>query len=161
MPLRPLPAYVHAPFFARLDRQTLKAEVPLNRLLLDQVAELCADAASDSGEGLVTHRPAAPGPCLLVERRSRRLIAAFTERGVNVADLPIVPALPESTTSVSSAVLWLRGGSAFTPAAVAQAGAEGIVDPRLDEVRIARLVSLAGVLDSRASRVRRGHCFLR
>jgi len=142
----PLAAYVHAPFFARLDRQTLKPGVPLNRLLLDQVAELCADAASDTGNG----------PSLTVRQRLdlvcwtsaevARLIAAFTERGVDIADLPIVPTVPEATTSVSCAVLWRRGGSAFTPAAVAQAGADGIVDPRLHDVRIARLISLAGAL---------------
>lgn len=142
----PLAAYVHAPFFARLDRQTLKPGVPLNRLLLDEVAELCADAATDTGYE----------PSLTVQQRLdlvcwspaevERLIAAFTERGVDVAGLPIVPTLPESTTSISCAVLWRRGGSAFTPPAVAEAGADGVVDPRLDDVRIARLVGLADVL---------------
>ncbi len=38
----PLAGFVNAPFFARLDRRSLDTEIPLNDLLLDQVALLCA-----------------------------------------------------------------------------------------------------------------------
>jgi hypothetical protein len=147
----PLAAYVHAPFFARLDRQSLKTGVPLNRLLLDQIAELCADAASDAGEALALTAQQRLDLVCWSSGDIERLIAAFGVRRVEVADLPIVASLPESTTSISRAILWRRGGSAFTPAAVADAGANGIVDPELEDLRITRLVDLPARWATRSS----------
>lgn len=41
----PVHGYIDAPFFADIDRRSMKPELPLNRYLLDSAAEACAAAA--------------------------------------------------------------------------------------------------------------------
>ncbi|MEQ8229680.1 MAG: DUF3883 domain-containing protein [Rhodospirillales bacterium] len=44
----PLHGYLDAPFFADIDRRSMKVELPLNRYLLEAAAEACATAALTS-----------------------------------------------------------------------------------------------------------------
>ena len=47
----PLPAFVNGPFFSLIDRRGLVEDVPLNELLLNNVAELCADVLAGAVDG--------------------------------------------------------------------------------------------------------------
>ncbi|WP_344648734.1 sacsin N-terminal ATP-binding-like domain-containing protein [Cryptosporangium japonicum] len=141
----PMPAFVNAPFFARLDRRSLSSAIPLNDLLLTEVARLCARAVSD-----------APGPSGLPGEVSLDLICwtstelprlrrAFDEIGVDLGQLPLVPVLGQGRGRVvlAAAKLWEGRGSVFTAEAVAGAGGLPIIDTALHASRKKRLSALA------------------
>ncbi|MFC8849463.1 MULTISPECIES: sacsin N-terminal ATP-binding-like domain-containing protein [unclassified Micromonospora] len=138
----PMPAFVNAPFFAQLDRRSLSPSIPLNSLLLTEVARLCARAATDAS-GL-------PGDVVLdlvcwTSTELPRLRRAFDEIGVDPAKLPLVPALgpDRGRTALAATRLWAGRGSVFTAEAVAAAGSTPIVDTSLHTSRRSRLSVLA------------------
>jgi hypothetical protein len=148
----PLPAFVNAPFFARLDRLSFEEAVPLNDLLLCEVAHLCADAALRAVEGeididaerlldLVTWVPDG----------LPRLREALTDRGTALEDLAVLPKLasPAGRTTLRRGRMWRSNGTAFNAAAVVDAGVEDLVEPALHRIRADRLLALAGHLGLR------------
>ncbi len=144
--LAPLAGFVNAPFFARLDRRSLDTEIPLNDLLLDEVAALCARVTQLAVGGELE---LAPGLAVdLVAWRNPflpRLVKAFDDLGARVSDVPFIPALGERRprTAISAGWLWETNTTAFTPAAVAAAGVDHIIDPVLAPQRRRRLKQLA------------------
>lgn len=64
----PLAAFVNAPFFAGLDREHLKEAIPLNSLLLDQVALLAASVLMQRPAVRSTSRPPSVSTWLAGER---------------------------------------------------------------------------------------------
>jgi hypothetical protein len=141
----PMPAFVNAPFFAQLDRRSLSPSVPLNDLLLTEVARLCARAVTDAPG--VSGLPGDVGLELVCWTSSElpRLRRAFDEIGVDLAKLPLVPVLGPDRGRASLAVskLWAGRGSVFTAEAVAAAGNTPLVDTSLHASRRNRLSLLA------------------
>ncbi len=144
----PLAGFVNAPFFARLDRRSLDTAIPLNDLLLNQAAALCARAAQLAGHGeLVLPREAVVDLVTWQTAELPRLADAFGALGETITDFPFIPALgAHPRTAVSTAWLWEPAGSVFTPEAVAAAGVDHIIDPALDAGRLRRLRQFAADL---------------
>ncbi|MGN9805590.1 sacsin N-terminal ATP-binding-like domain-containing protein [Micromonospora sp. L32] len=145
----PMAGFVNAPFFARLDRRSLDPEIPLNDLLLDQVANLCARATKLAVDGelgigaeLIVDMVAWRKPFL------SRLVNAFQALGHRIADIPFVPALGDRCprTAISRGKLWEATATAFTPAAAAAAGVDHLIDPDLTPQRRYRIKQLAADL---------------
>ncbi|GAA0902311.1 DUF3883 domain-containing protein [Virgisporangium aurantiacum] len=137
----PLPAFVNAPFFAQLDRKGMNAAVPLNDMLLSQVAALCADAVRDGS--------ALPGGVLLDLACWRpaalpRLVAAFGEDQVPLTGVPLVLALggEDERVPLDRVKLWRGKGTTFSAEAVAATGV-ALADSVLDSMRITRVETLA------------------
>ncbi|WP_345133402.1 sacsin N-terminal ATP-binding-like domain-containing protein [Dactylosporangium darangshiense] len=138
----PMPAFVNAPFFAQLDRRSLSPSIPLNDLLLTEVARLCAQA--------VTYPSGLPDDVGLdlvcwTKTELPRLRKAFDEIGVELAELPLVPMLgpDHGRTGLANAKLWSGRGTVFTAEAVAAAGSTPIVDTAVHASRKSRLLALA------------------
>ncbi|GAA0902738.1 sacsin N-terminal ATP-binding-like domain-containing protein [Virgisporangium aurantiacum] len=138
----PMPAFVNAPFFAQLDRRSLSPSIPLNDLLLTEVARLCAKAVTDPA-GL----PGDVGLDLVCWSSAAlpRLRKAFDEIGVDLTKLLLVPVLgpDRGRAALATAKLWTGRGTVFTAEAVAAAGSTPIVDTALHTARRTRLSVLA------------------
>lgn len=146
----PFAGFANAPFFARLDRRALNEDVPLNDLLLTEIAHLCADAVLGQVAGEISLEAEQVVDLITWSPQALpRLIAAFKSRDTCLEELPLLPALGEAGARVAlgAGVLWRSDGRSFTPRAVAQAGVEGLVDPSLDERRQDRLIALASELE--------------
>ncbi|GIF23408.1 hypothetical protein BJ973_000234 [Actinoplanes tereljensis] len=137
-----MPAFVNAPFFAQLDRQNLLTSVPLNDLLLTEVARLCAAAVADPSS-----LPGDVGLDLVCWTRSHlpRLRKAFDEIDVDLTRLPLVPVLgtDRGRASLVDAKLWAGRGTVLTAVAVAEARSTPIVDPALHTWRKSRTSTVA------------------
>ncbi|MEV0570315.1 DUF3883 domain-containing protein [Dactylosporangium sp. NPDC050588] len=138
----PMPAFVNAPFFAKLDRESLSFSVPLNDMLLNEVARLCAQAVADPAS-----LPGEVGLDLVCWTRAKlpRLQKAFDEIGVGLARLALVPVLglDRGRAGVAVAKLWAGRGTVFAAEAVAATGIVPIVDTALHASRKGRLLALA------------------
>ncbi|GAB3861588.1 sacsin N-terminal ATP-binding-like domain-containing protein [Dactylosporangium cerinum] len=137
----PLPAFVNAPFFAQLDRKSMNAAVPLNDMLLSQIAALCADA--------VRNGSALPGGVLLdlacwQQAALPRLVAAFGEDEVPLTGVPLVPALgsEDQRVPLDGVKLWRAKGTTISAEAVAATGVT-LADSALGPVRTKRVETLA------------------
>lgn len=151
----PVRGYVHAPFFAEMNRRSFNEAVPWNSLLLDTVAELCARAVLAAADG---RAPIPPGALvdLMCWRTDTlaRLISAFQRLDHGMAQVPFIPAIgtsPEERTSLHRAILWegKLGATAFTPYEIAAAGITYLVDPKLHPTRLRRLTPLVGAVGRR------------
>lgn len=145
----PFSGFVNAPFFARLDRRSLDECVPLNDLLLTHVAHLCADALLRASAGEIELQPEQLIDLVTwIPAALPRLVAALAARNATLEELPLLRALgePDAPVELRAACLWRSDGGCFTPAAVAQAGIQGLVDPSLDRHRRDRLITLADEL---------------
>ncbi|MFE6025828.1 sacsin N-terminal ATP-binding-like domain-containing protein [Streptomyces niveus] len=151
----PVPAYVHAPFFAEMNRRSFNESVPWNDLLLDTVAELCARAvlATTDGRAPIPHGAVVDLMCWQPPALSR-LTSAFWGLNQSVAHVPFIPAVGPASgtrTSLHRAFLWAgeRGATAFTPKEVAANGVTDLIDARLHPVRLDRLMALARAVGTR------------
>jgi hypothetical protein len=88
----PLPAHVNAPFFAKLARVNLEGSVPLNDLLLDEAAALCADMLLGASTGALPLPPEAAVDLLSwTGPHQNRLVGAFEALGSPLAGAAVVP----------------------------------------------------------------------
>ncbi|MBT2898884.1 sacsin N-terminal ATP-binding-like domain-containing protein [Streptomyces sp. McG3] len=147
----PLRGFVHAPFFAELNRRSFNEVVPWNDLLLDTVAETCARAvlARTDGRAPIPSGALVDLMCWQSPMALHRLTSAFKRLGHGITQVPFIPviaAAPGTRTSLHRAVLWegKEHATAFTPHAVAVTGITDLLDPQLHPVRLRELVSLAG-----------------
>ncbi|MFJ1551442.1 sacsin N-terminal ATP-binding-like domain-containing protein [Streptomyces sp. NPDC088246] len=152
----PLRGFVHAPFFAELNRRSFNAAVPWNALLLDTVAETCARAvlATTDGRAPIPSGALVDLMCWQPPTALLRLTSAFQRLGHGLAQVPFLPAIATASgtrTSLHQAVLWegKEHATAFTPHAVAATGAADLLDPQLHPVRLRGLVSLARSVGTR------------
>ncbi|MFC8089965.1 sacsin N-terminal ATP-binding-like domain-containing protein [Streptomyces sp. NPDC057301] len=152
--LAPVRGYVHAPFFAEMNRRSFNEAVPWNGLLLDTVAELCARAVLATVGG---RAPIPPGAlvdlmCWRPEALGR-LTSAFHRLDHGIAQVPFIPVIgtPEARTSLHRAFLWegRHGSTVFTPQEVAAIGVTDLVDPKLHPTRLRRLLLLAKAVGRR------------
>ncbi|TWF89191.1 sacsin N-terminal ATP-binding-like domain-containing protein [Streptomyces capillispiralis] len=152
----PVRGFVHAPFFAEMNRRSFNEAVPWNGLLLDTVAETCARAVLATAEG---RAPVPAGAlvdlmCWRSPTALTRLASSFQRLGHGIAEVPLIPVIATASgtrTSLHRAVLWERKehATAFTPHAVAASGVTELLDPQLHSVRLRRLVSLARSVGTR------------
>ncbi|MET7397134.1 DUF3883 domain-containing protein [Dactylosporangium sp. NPDC005572] len=144
--LAPLAGFVNAPFFARLDRRSLDATIPLNNLLLDQAAVLCARVTRLALDGEVD-MPAEVVLDLVTWQQPQlpRLIRAFEALGEDITEVAFIPALGgrHPRAALNSGWLWESKGTRFTSEAVAAAGIDNLIDPGLHPHRLRRLKKLA------------------
>ncbi|WP_432103606.1 sacsin N-terminal ATP-binding-like domain-containing protein [Streptomyces sp. bgisy091] len=152
----PLRGFVHAPFFAELNRRSFNAWVPWNDLLLDTVAETCARAvlATTDGRAPIPSGALVDLMCWQPPMALPRLTSAFRRLGHDIAQVPFIPTIAAASgtrTSLNRAVLWegKEPATAFTPHAVAATGVADLLDPQLHPVRLRKLVSLAGSMGTR------------
>jgi len=142
----PLAGFVNAPFFARLDRRSLETKIPLNDLLLDRAAVLCARVALLAVAGKVdVPRDVLMDIVAWQPSQLPRLTKAFEELDEDVKDLAFIPALGEDhpRTTLRRGWLWQSKGRRFTAEAVSGAGISDIIDPNLHPHRLRRLTGLA------------------
>jgi hypothetical protein len=145
----PVAALVNAPFFPHVNRRSMERTVPLNEMLIGEVAVLCAHAAVLAAGGKLD----LPDRLLLdlvcwAEPDLPLLAAAVAELGENLAKLPVLPsALSEDPKlTVASARLWHSKGKVFRAETAARAGASCLIDPGLEHDRDERLRGLARFL---------------
>ncbi|MFE7805638.1 ATP-binding protein [Streptomyces sp. NPDC057430] len=153
--LAPVRGYVHAPFFAEMNRRSFNEAVPWNDLLLDTVAELCARAVLATAAG---RAPIPPGAlvdlmCWRPEALGR-LTSAFQRLDHSIAQVPFIPVIstsPGARTSLHCALLWegKQGSAVFTPQEVAATGVTDLIDPKLHLTRLRRLAPLARAVGRR------------
>lgn len=140
----PLPAFVNGPFDAAVDRRDLDMDNPLNRLLLDEVAQLCAEAILRSTDGSLDLEPSLALD--LASWRSAelpRLRGAIAAAGEEIESVPLLPALGgEARTTLDRGWLWEAPGEVFSPQTVAQTGCAELVDPGIGELRKDRFRAL-------------------
>ena len=88
----PLAAHVNAPFFAKLARVDFEESIPLNEFLLDQVADLCAEAISLAAAGGLPLTPPTIVDLLCWSSPAHeRLLRAFERRGMSLASEAVIP----------------------------------------------------------------------
>ncbi|MER8265709.1 DUF3883 domain-containing protein [Streptomyces griseus] len=152
----PLRGFVHAPFFAELNRRSFNAWVPWNDLLLDTVAETCARAvlATTDGRAPIPSGALVDLMCWQSPTALPRLTSAFQRLGHGITQVPFIPTITAASgtrTSLHRAVLWegKEHATAFTPHAVAATGITDLLDPQLHPVRLRELGSLAGSMGTR------------
>lgn len=152
----PLRGFVHAPFFAEMNRRSFNAGVPWNDLLLDTVAKTCARAvlATTDGRAPIPSGALVDLMCWQSPKALPRLTTAFQQLGHGITQVPFIPTIAAASgtrTSLHQAVLWegKEPATAFTPHAVAATGITDLLDPQLHPVRLRELVSLAGSMGTR------------
>ncbi|WP_156135109.1 sacsin N-terminal ATP-binding-like domain-containing protein [Arthrobacter sp. L77] len=140
----PLPALVNAPFASRADRRTLSESVPVNELLLQSVAKICA-ALLAAGANEDAPIPAA----LLVDAASwietpHDLDHALEANSLSLWEIPFIPVIgdPARKAGLDTAYHWKFSGRELTPETVAATGMANLVDPALSTARIRRLSQL-------------------
>jgi hypothetical protein len=141
----PLAALVNGPFSPALDRRSVHESVPVNDFLFDEVSALCADAliASHSGDLDIPDDVRIDLACWS-RQWLPRLISAMEDRGAQLGDFPLVPALTGGDRlSLASGLLWRGKGKVFTPVAVAKAGETRLTRTDVDSHRVRRLDELA------------------
>ena len=148
----PLAALVNAPFVAHLDRRSIEWTVPLNEMLIGEVAALCAQAAvlAARGELALPDRVLLDVACW--EEADLHLLAAATaELGEDLAVLPVLPPVlgDEERVTAAKGWLWQSTGTVFHAEAAARAGVPGLIDPGLGSDRDRRLSGLARFLKIR------------
>ncbi|MDQ1012084.1 hypothetical protein QFZ82_006569 [Streptomyces sp. V4I23] len=147
--LAPVRGYIHAPFFAEMNRRSFNEAVPWNDLLLDTVAELCARAVLAAADGRAPIPSGALVDLMCWEpEKLGRLTSAFQRLDHDIAQVPFVPVIgtpPGALTSLHRAFLWegKHGSTVFTPQEVAAVGVTHLVDPKLHPTRLRRLAPLA------------------
>ncbi|MFF3896865.1 sacsin N-terminal ATP-binding-like domain-containing protein [Streptomyces sp. NPDC001812] len=143
----PVRGFLNAPFHTDVSRRTMAEATQWNNLLLDTVAEACARAAVLVDEGRVTMSAGTLIDLMCWEHdQMRRLELAFKALDREFDDVPFMPVLypTGARTSYRHGYLWHGPDRArvFTPQAVAAAGAQQVIDPRLHPLRAERLVAL-------------------
>ena len=149
----PLPAHVNAPFFAKLARVDLEESVPVNDMLLDEIAELCARlllAVSHGGVVIAVENAAdllswtAPG--------HQRLLAAFARLNTDLDEVACIPVVGSHPTwaTLRHSVLWDDSEYTVFTAARLTANVRVPVIAGLSEVRSTRLDRSAQLLTGRS-----------
>ena len=149
----PIPAHVNAPFFAKLARVSLEESVPLNDMLLDQIAELSARLLLAAPKGSVQVPPTALVDLLTWNSPSHsRLQAAFARLGSEAAAANVVPlaARDHRWGSLSEAFVWDDSTrEVITTAALTAHAGVPVVLADLSKQRTKRLDQAAQRLASR------------
>jgi hypothetical protein len=147
----PLLGHVDAPFFADIDRRSIKPDLPLNRHLFEGVAEACAKAAlTIVDEGLQILAAAAVDLAAWSGPHVPKIVAGFgaLKRPLGKAEIwPTVPGGEEPWASFETLYAWPDARTRqLTPARVASAAEADILTDSLGEDRVARVKELASAV---------------
>jgi hypothetical protein len=143
----PLGAHVNAPFFSKLARVDLEETVPLNELLMREVADLCAAGALFIARGVID-LPRFVAVDLVCWRGPShgRIVQAFERCNSPLPRAPVVPVSQpkEAWTNLASARSWADlDRHILTSEFIYRSTGAPIVDPSLGDQRLARLHQLA------------------
>lgn len=147
----PMAGHIDAPFFADIDRRSIKADLPLNKYLIEAAARTAAQAALaivdrdlplpensvvDLAAWSGTHMPK------IVEA-----FAALKRPLAKAAIWPVVSGGPSRWESFSELFAWPDvGARQLTPSKLATVAHAAIVPPSIGEGRLARMRSLASAV---------------
>jgi hypothetical protein len=141
----PMAGHIDAPFFADIDRRTIKPDLPLNKLLIDAAADTAAKAClAIVDEGLAVPASAVVDMAAWSGPKMMTIVAAFTALGRPITDAAIWPA-----TTSSAGVKWapLRKLCTWPEVRTRQ-----MTPLRLESIANAHI--LASVSDAQLSRIR-------
>ena len=94
----PLAAHVNAPFVTRVARDHLDRNIPLNRVLLDVAAQVCAAAAASlASQRLVWARPLIVDLIAWTPDEITRLRGGFAALGMDLGSAPVLPVVQNGT----------------------------------------------------------------
>jgi hypothetical protein len=142
----PIAGHVHAPFAVTLARNALVPGTPLNDLLFDVAADLCAGTAlhlrgHDAGRAIVPDLVAWQG------RHAPRIIRAFDAIERPLISVPVLPVLGSAGWgSFAESFRWPPDDAeprVLTPGAVAACTGAPILDPAMGPERLDRIEELA------------------
>lgn len=147
----PLHGFVHAPFFAELNRRSFNETVPWNGLLLDTLAQACVRAALLADDGRADIPSGAVIDLMCWENgQLPRLDGACRGLGHDldaVAFLPVLTsaALRPGRTDLLHGFLWETPEKSriLTPQVLAAAGVPNLLNPAVGASRLRRLRALA------------------
>jgi len=144
----PMAGHIDAPFFADIDRRSIKPELPLNKYLL----EAAATAAAQSALAIVDSGLALPENAVIdlaawSGAHMPKIVEAFATLRrplAKAAIWPVVSGGPDRWVSFSDLYAWpdVRTRQ-LTPARLAAVAEAAIVPPSIGESRLARLKGLA------------------
>lgn len=162
----PFNGYLHAAFFAKVDRRSLQMEVPLNVMYFREAVRLAAHAILALRRAVGSRNLSFSNQeirCLIVDLLAwedisgfanveKRLEKAFNEFGYDLSQFAIIPTLPhaghETWAPPERVWRWKPSGLFFfTPRRMAEAGL-AILDPALGEKRIDSLCDFLDRLDT-------------
>ncbi|MGY1829060.1 sacsin N-terminal ATP-binding-like domain-containing protein [Geodermatophilus sp. SYSU D01180] len=138
----PIPGHLHAPFYTDFSRTGIKAEHPLNSMLLD----VCGELAVDSAAALLTAAPADADAAGALAAAVTDLVSwspsharHLQRNGTPVHAWPVLPGRT-GAISISQAVHWPEGAWAvLTPARAEEVAGIRCLRPGLGDPRIRRL----------------------
>jgi hypothetical protein len=147
----PMAGHIDAPFFADIDRRSIKADLPLNRHLLEAAAKTAAQAAlAIVDRGLAVPENAIIDLAAWSGTHMAKVIEAFTALKrplANVAIWPVVSGGPARWVSFTDLYAWpdVRTHQ-LTPAKLASTAEAAIVPLSIGDGRLQRLKGLAAAV---------------
>ncbi len=144
----PMAGHIDAPFFADIDRRSMKPDLPLNKHLLEAAATACAIAATEIVDrGLELPPTAVVDLAAWASPHSPKLLAAFRniERPLGEAAIwPIVPGGPSNWASFKTLYVWPQVKTGLmTKRRLAEVAEADILADILDADRVSRIKALA------------------
>lgn len=148
----PMAGHIDAPFFADIDRRSMKPDLPFNKYLLDAAARTCAIAATTIVDGAIDLPPSAVIDfAAWAAPHTAKLVAAF--RGIDrpleeAAIWPIVGGGTSSWASFKALYAWPDVKAAqMTPKRLAAVADADILLDTLGQDRFARLRTVANAVN--------------
>ena len=144
----PMAGHIDAPFFADIDRRSIKPDLPLNKHLLEAAAKTAAQAAlAIVDSGLAVPENAVIDLAAWTGTHMAKVIEAFAalKRPLAKAAIwPVVSGGPERRVSFNDLYAWpdIRTHQ-LTPAKLANVAEAAIVPPSIGDRRLQRLKGLA------------------
>jgi hypothetical protein len=139
----PLAAHLNAPFVVRLARDNLIPNAPLNELLLNEAADLCAGTALELRE----HHSARHVVADLVTWKSPqhiRIVSAFERLSTRIEHVEVIPVLGQRHwSSLRDSYQWEdKGLRQMTSERISRAASVAILDPAVGRPRAERIEAL-------------------
>lgn len=139
----PFPAHVNAPFFTKLDRNSVRFSVRFNAFLLEEIARLSVDAAFWIRDHATDYAPLCLDLICWDSDHLPLLTTAFEELGRSIDEAELVPIVSLNETPTFGAVAdvrrWGKFGHAMntvTAEYLCEHTGAAIVDPDLGPARI-------------------------
>ena len=149
--ISPMAGHIDAPFFADIDRRSIKPDLPLNKYLLEAAATTAAQAALAIVDGnLALPESAVLDLAAWSGTHMAKVVEAFATLGqplARAAIWPVVPGGPARRVSFTELHAWpdVRTQQ-MTPTKLACVAKAAIVPPSIGEGRLLRLKGLASAL---------------
>lgn len=144
----PIAGHIDAPFFADIDRRSIKPELPLNRHLLEAAALVAAKAAlAVVDEDLPYPSTAVIDFAAWLPPHQQKVIAAFSalKRPISSAAIwPVVSGGPARRAGLDTLYAWPDVRTAqLTPTRCAEVAGAAILPSTIQETRLGRIKALA------------------